>query len=128
MPLDFSHNADLLSLPAAIPPLDVVCRAARWRLMGAQGTLAIAWQDYGGKLSSDDAALAGLAQKHHSGGAGGGGEATQVRRGGELATGGLAAPVDAGTQQRLRGSPSSARDGAPATARSMEPGAARISE
>lgn len=46
-PPDILHNA------AAIPPLAVLCRAARWTMMCAQGTLESAWQDCYDKARSD---------------------------------------------------------------------------
>lgn len=57
MPRDFLRNADLLSLPAAIPQLEVMCRAAPCMLMGAQGALQSAEEDYHDILASNGAEL-----------------------------------------------------------------------
>lgn len=51
------HNADLLSLPASVPPLDDVFRAARWALMGGSPALADAWDKFDARLHSAAAAL-----------------------------------------------------------------------
>lgn len=52
------YNADLVGLPAALPPLADVCKAAHWALLGAQSALENIWHDFDRKLNSDETALA----------------------------------------------------------------------
>lgn len=65
MPPQFVHNADMQFLPAAEPLIEVVCQAARWARLGAQGALVEASQDIDDMLNSEDVSLAVLGAHAH---------------------------------------------------------------